>query len=240
MDCNFKIKAMQWNAQGTTNFTTIKQIEQLLSQEDIDILCLAETFLKSHHKFYLNGYRVYRNDRENGHGGGVAIVIKNSIKHKLLPICKTALIENISVAIFINGKERVFTSAYCPKYFKYFRSDIKKLTKGNKEFFVFVDFNAKNTAWNCEQNNTMGNILYDLQLKSNFFIYNSDTATHFPHSGNTPSNLNIYILNSPLHISEITSLHDQLNFDHCPITCFINAHNIDRTEKRTFNFKHAN
>lgn len=33
-----------------------------------------ETFLKPHHEFKLNGYKIYRNDRDT-HGGGVAIAI---------------------------------------------------------------------------------------------------------------------------------------------------------------------
>lgn len=70
---------MQWNAQGATTKPVIYQLQQFLNSEDVDVVFLSETLLKPHHKFYLNNYTTYRNDRTE-EGGGVAICIKK--KHR--------------------------------------------------------------------------------------------------------------------------------------------------------------
>lgn len=186
---------MHWNAQGITNFSVAQQLQILLDKEKIDIVTLNETFLKPQHKFYLANYKIYRNDRDSVHGGGVAIAIRNTIKHKALPLCKTNSIENVSICTNINGRNTIFTAAYCPKYSNSFEMDVKKLTAPNDDFFVFGDFNAKNTAWNCNRNNTAGNVLNNLQARSHFFVYHPNSPTHYPHAGTTPSTIDILLSN---------------------------------------------
>lgn len=80
------LKLLQWNARGISTFSVCKQLDVLISDNNIDIVFLCETFLKPHHKFRLNGYKIYRNDRDT-HGGGVAIAINYGLVHNLLPIC---------------------------------------------------------------------------------------------------------------------------------------------------------
>lgn len=105
---------MQWNAQGITSFDTAAQLSHTLNKEKIDIALLSETMLKDNHKLFLNGYKIYRRDREVNRGGGVAIAIKSTIKHQALPETKTVCIENISISVDLNGKKLIVTSAYCP------------------------------------------------------------------------------------------------------------------------------
>lgn len=61
---NKVLRIIQWNAQGITNLSTIKQFRDFLYSKKIDIALISETFLKINHKFYIDGYKVYRNDRE--------------------------------------------------------------------------------------------------------------------------------------------------------------------------------
>jgi len=189
MESSKTLNILQWNAQGITTFASQTQLSQLLQQEKSDIVLLSETLLKEQHKFYLSGYRIHRNDRNNDRGGGVAIAVKSNIKHDLLPITKTSCIENISIKVSLNGKNATFTSIYCPKYQQGFEKDIKILTKTNGDHFIGGDFNAHNSAWNCVKNNKAGNILNNLQLNSNSFIYFPNSPTHYPNSGATPSTI---------------------------------------------------
>lgn len=140
----------------------------------------------------------------------------------------------------INRRNVVFTSAYSPKYFNDFEADLKKLTPFNKEFIVLGDFNAKSTAWNCYRNNTAGNVLFNLQHRSNFFICHPPVPTHYPHSGATPSTIDIMISNSSLFISPLTAHVDQLKSDHSPITCLIDADTVDKTTKKSLDYRRAN
>lgn len=223
-----------------TNISTLKQLELFMHQHQIDVAMFNETFFKDHHKAYLRGYKLYRKDRADTPRGGVGIAVKNSIKHSLLPPYMTKRIENISVSVNIDRRNVIFTSAYSPKYYNSFESDIKKLTPFNKEFIIFGDFNARSTAWNCNSNNTAGNVLFNLQLRSNFFINHSPTPTHFPHSGSTPSTLDILLSNSALFISSITAHADQLTSDHSPVTCTIDADTVDQTVNKSLDFRRAN
>lgn len=218
----------------------MKQLELFMHQEQIDIAMINETFFKDHHKAHLGGYKLHRKDRSDTPKGGVSIAVKNSVKHSLLPPYNTKKIENISVSVNINRRNVIFTSAYSPKYYNSFESDIKKLTPFNKEFIVFGDFNARSTAWNCNRNNKAGNILYNLQLRSNLFICHPPMPTHYPHSGTTPSTIDIMLSNSALFISPLTAHVDQLKSDHAPVTCFIDADTVDKTISKKPDYRRAN
>lgn len=129
---------------------------------------INETLLKPIHKFYLNNFKTYRNDRFN-HGDGVAICVNKNIRHELLAVYNTSSIENISVAVFVNDEKIILTSAYNPRYTSSFSNDIEKMTLIDKQFIVLGDLNAKNTAWNCVSNNTAGNLLINIQHRRIFF-----------------------------------------------------------------------
>lgn len=60
-----------------------EQLEQLLTQSNLDFLCLSETWLKpttSNSAVYIPGYNIYRRDRGHGKGAGVMIYVKDSFQ----------------------------------------------------------------------------------------------------------------------------------------------------------------
>lgn len=97
------MKIMYWNAQSITNKSKQIQLQFLLETERIDILLIAETFLKPHHAFQINNFIVYRNDRITHGHGGVAIAIRNTIKHKVRSPFDTESTENIAIEVNINN-----------------------------------------------------------------------------------------------------------------------------------------
>lgn len=234
------LKIMQWNACGITNHVSIKLLENFITLHKIDIVLLNETFLKNHHKFYLNGYKIYRNDRQNRHGGGVAIAVKFGILHRLVNPYQTVHLENISVIVKINNREIVITSAYSPKYCDSFESDVKKITPLNREFFVFGDLNAKNGQWNCNVNNRAGIKLEHISMNSNFFIYYPDSPTFHPRSGANSSTLDILLSNSSLYISDLVVYDDDMFSDHLPVIFHIDGDTSLQSKGQIFNFKRAN
>lgn len=82
---------------------------------------------------------------------------------------------------------------------------------------MFGDLNARSTAWNCLRNNSAGDVLFNLNIRSHFFVYHPNSPTHNPHSGATPSTIDILLSNSSLHISPLTTFEDQLKSDHVPV-----------------------
>ena len=119
-----EMNLLHWNANGISNYTCQKQLEYILEKKNIKVASLNETYLNETHKVYFKNYVIYRNDRVDSRGGGVALIIRKCIKHKLLPITPTQKIENLSAEIIINNTPIVVTTAYSPKYTSSFGSDI--------------------------------------------------------------------------------------------------------------------
>lgn len=233
------LRILQWNARGISNFSTVQQLNHLILNKQIDIVLVCETFLNSHHKFKLSGYKIYRNDRST-HGGGVAIAIKYGLKHDLLNLCPTVSIENISIIVYLNTRSLIFTSAYCGRFSRHFSSDIHLLTSFfNSEFFIFGDFNAKHLSWNNTVCNAAGNSLFQVQNDSNFFIHHPISSSYVSSSGHSHSTLDILLSNSNIPISDMIPL-VELNSDHYPVVCTINLNSIQHLENKVFDFKAAN
>lgn len=209
-------KIMFWNAQSITNKYKQIQLEHLIQNQHIDIVLLVETFLKQHHTFQLKNFAIYRNDRLTHPHGGVAIAVRNGIPHKVRTHFLTNHIENIAIEIAINNIPTCITAAYSPKYSIHFANDIETLTSVNMQYMVFGDFNAKHTSWNCNNNNKSGNLLFGMQQASNFMIFHPPDHTHFPHSGQSPSTIDL-LLSNVNFVFDIITYTDQISSDHSPV-----------------------
>lgn len=236
-DNSLGLKILHWNANGISTFSNLMQFECLLERENIHIASLNETHLKENHKTYFKNYRIYRNDRHDTRGGGVALVVHRSVKHKLLPIVNTLKLENISIEILVNKRAVVISSAYSPKYASSFADDILKMTALHKDFIILGDFNAKHNSWNCVKNNTAGNVLFNLQQKHNFFIFHPNSPTFYPYQRNrNESVIDLVLSNTTLNIN-LNVLEYDIPSDHRPVVCTIENSSVYETEKNYFNYK---
>lgn len=231
------IKILHWNAQSITDTFKRTELELLLNAERIDVVLLAETFLKPHLSFDLKDFVIYRNDRTTHPHGGVAICVRKSLPHKLRSPFDTNSIENIAIELNINKKPTCIIAAYSPKYSHNFINDIQTLTSLNMQYLLMGDLNAKHTSWNCIKNNQAGIALFNLHQQSQFVIHHTPVHTHFPHSGQTPSTIDLSLSNVNFNF-ELTALTGQLSSDHTPIVCEILA-NTDLNHKPLFDYKKA-
>lgn len=231
-------KFLFWNAQSITNKSKLAQLEYILQSERIDILLLVETFLKPPHSFKLNNFIVYRNDRLTHPHGGVAIAVRDGLSHKIRMPFNTSSIENIAIEVLINNIPTCITAAYSPKYSIHFANDIQALTSLNTQFLLFGDFNAKHTSWNCNNNNRAGNSLFSTQQSSHFMIYHTPNHTHFPHSGQTPSTIDLLLANVNFAF-DITTHINQISSDHAPVICNVSGP-CSFTPKKVFDYAKAN
>lgn len=228
---------MFWNAQGITTNSKQLQLELLLKKECINIILLAETFLKPHHSFNMRNFIVYRNDRTHQAHGGVAIAIRKNIAHKFRSPFNTSYIENIAIEVNINNVSTCITAAYSPKFSSRFGNDIAALTSHNTQFLLFADFNAKLTDWNCNNNNREGMSLHNSLQLSQFMVYHTPEYTHYPHSGQTPSTIDLLLanVNFPFDLSALTS---HTSSDHAPIVCEFNRE-FETIHQVFFDYKNA-
>lgn len=234
MPVNEILKIMHWNAQSITNISKQIELQLFLHSNTIDILLLNETFLKPDLNFKIPGYRIYRHDRESN-GGGVAIVIKNSIRNTLLKSVQTSNIENIAIEIEINKKRISIISVYSPNFNEHFKKDLLSIIKKHKEFFIFGDLNAKHRSWNCVKGNAAGNVLYNMQITSNFFVHHSASPTRFPQGRLTskPSTIDLLLTNSCLDFSNLTTHEHLSSSDHVPVMCTIHGRNSINLKAKT-------
>lgn len=219
MSSTKSINLMFWNAQGVTNSSKQLELSNYVSVNGFDIVMIGETFLNCQQHFTLPNFIVYRSDRHT-HGGGVALAIRNHLHHEFLGSFPTVAIENTAVRIKINGKSTLIIVAYNPRYTSNFTNDIVLLTSPDEEFIIMGDLNAKHTAWNCAVTDRSGLKLMNEQANGNFLIHHPPNPTHFPHSGRTPSTIDILLTNSSNVLSDITA-DEALNSDHFPISCTV-------------------
>lgn len=227
-----------WNAQSITNKTKQTELEHFLNSERIDILLIAETFLKTHHSFAIKNYTIYRNDRLHQAHGGVALVINKSIAHKYRSPFETNFIENIAIEVTIKNTPTIIVAAYCPRHTNDFEHDIQLMSSSTMQTLIFGDFNAKHNSWNCNINNKAGNILYAMQQSNPFMIFHTSEHTHHPHSGQTPSTIDLVLSNVNFYF-ELSVCAGYLSSDHNPIVCEIDE-NIHHSPKKVYEYNRAN
>lgn len=238
MPVHKQLKIVFWNAQSINSITKKHLIELFLERDKIDILLLAETFLKPNIPFQIKNFTIYRNDRLNREHGGVAIAIRSCLKHKLLAPLNTQHIEALSIEIETNNSPLVISVAYNPKASIHFKNDLQKLTSLNHQYMIFGDLNAHHPSWNCKSANTTGKTLFELQQNGQFLIFNTADHTHYPHSGRTPSTIDLLLSNSSIQFNLATH-HDHFLSDHAPIVCTTNTR-ICHSQQKIFNYEKAN
>lgn len=103
---------------------------------------------------------------------------------------------------------------------------------------LFGDFNAKHSSWNCNVHNRAGNILYASQQSNDFMIFHTAEHTHYPHSGHSPSTIDLLISNVNFNFEYFTHA-EQMGSDHTPTICTTNE-NVAQTINTKFNYGRAN
>ena len=91
-------KFITWNANSIKN--KIHELEIVINELKVDVIGLCETKLNSQYKLKVPGFKVYRADR-NSSSGGVALIIKNNLKHSKISLPKLSETEAVAVEIFI-------------------------------------------------------------------------------------------------------------------------------------------
>lgn len=233
-----QLKMTIWNSRGVRN----KQHElfNFLALRKIQLCLLSETWLDSNVSISNSDFYCYRNDRTEQTGGGVAILIKKGIKHQLLPIINTTLIENIGLRLFLQDGISINVYAiYFPggsagagnvKKLS-FAADLHKLTACNSNVIVGGDFNSRHQMWNCAKANCWGNILHEKLNQYNINIMYPCDPTYVPtNRKHKPSTLDFFVTNVPQKLNAPTVIND-LASDHLPVECTLESFGVTVTNK---------
>lgn len=224
MTSNHSLSVICWNALGIRS----KSIEffSFLSRNKIDIGLVSETWLSNNATLSNSEYNCYRVDRVDRTGGGVAIVVRKTLKHTLLPVINTKYIENIGVDVhFANNRKISFFSVYFPGRSRnslrgeHFKSDILKMININGPYLIGGDFNCRHRKWGCVRANTWGNILENINATHGIEIMFPNSPTYYPSDRRkSPSTIDFYLTNTSTLFSQPIVCND-LSSDHLPVKC---------------------
>ena len=110
---NSDLSVVQLNVRGIISKTS--KIRHFLNHtHEADIVLLCETWLTPFSPtINVPGYEFYHIDRQNKRGGGVGILIKNDIQHKLYSnfSFESECFENISILIELKNRKRLLVSS---------------------------------------------------------------------------------------------------------------------------------
>ncbi|GFT18119.1 hypothetical protein TNCV_182911 [Trichonephila clavipes] len=151
------LKIIQFNINGiSTSASRIKldQVLELALTEGAQIIALQETKLKTFTSLKIKGYNIFRLDRQNRCGGGLAFLIKN-INYQCINIntkvTDESYLEIQGFRIMWRGKPLNIISMYHPPNLKILPTDLQDLfTVGTT---CLGDLNAKHPIWGCSTAN---------------------------------------------------------------------------------------
>ena len=204
------MRLMQWNA----NSITLRkyELEHFLQANRIDVAAICETKLSPRRKFTVQGYSIYRTDR-NHHGGGVLLLIRNEIQHDSIHLTGTSEMELVSVIVHSPQQKRfLIVAGYNPPNNTLSSNDLDPIFEKNLPTIVLGDFNSKHIAWNCTHSDRNGNFLMEYCTDRYVSIHAPIYPTHFPARGQ-PSVLDISLvrgcsLSTPQSLPILSSDHN--------------------------------
>lgn len=195
------------------------QLSQFLHENNVDIMLVSETFLKSRHSFYIPNYDIYRNDRPDTNGGGTAIIIKHTIPHTRINPLRLNSLEHTAIRLNIPQYPLHIYSIYKSPSSTFDPNDLLQIN--SQPSLLAGDYNCKAQPWS-RATNPNGRRLNDfLQNHPDYNIYYPDTPTRYQANGQGDV-LDIaitYNVQQPLFPQTITDL----DSDHLPVLFTLNV-----------------
>lgn len=138
-----------WGISSTTD-----QIEKILTDSNLDFLCVSETLLKNtspRSAFYIPGFSIFRRDRTTGkRGGGLLFYVKDNLKCTQLSVQDKVEeeIECIALTIHLSPQMSfIVVGIYRPpnsdaSFYTSFKEILRYLNSLGKEIIVLGEFNV--------------------------------------------------------------------------------------------------
>ena len=122
-----------------------------LKENDIDILSLNETWLKSNFKLDIPNYTIEHRGRLRRQGGGVAILVCNGIKFDVIDPCSTLNTDNEAITMLLrNYQDSISISTICiPPASTINTALLDNIKKTADNIIITGDLNAKHIDFNC-------------------------------------------------------------------------------------------
>ena len=167
------------------------EILNIIEEFKIDIFLIQETWLKDNNFNSIKNFHMVNKNRNTGFGG-VAILLKNKIKYKIINSINIDPIEYIGVEISIKNKTFVIFSVYIPpevpsNIIKEKLDLLQPIITNFKNVIFCGDMNIRHALWdnNCRTNSKKSKIFLNFLNDSNLITLNSGEHTHISHNSLT-------------------------------------------------------
>ena len=208
---------LSWNAGSV--LSKINALKALIATHQPHAMLIQETFLKANHPSpEIANYTWHRADRMDCRGGGVALLVSNSVD--FTPCPPPAQLSTAEIAgghIHTQEGKLYIASLYLPPS-QTRKKDIGKILRFQKFFIIAGDLNAHWTPWGSKKSNNAGNFIdyWANQLDLNVQIPPEHTRIH-PGNPEKDSTLDYAITHPTLQQVEMT-VHPLTESDHRPIS----------------------
>lgn len=226
-----------WNANGLTEKWT--ELKNFIFAHNIDVMLVNETKLTKKKLSSIPGYIVIRQDRPgNTAGGGLLIIIKNTINYQETNKTNLSTIEALGIKInYIIVYSVYIRPTIDNKLNKINKQELGQLINSSTSVILMGDFNSKHTFWNCKANNYNGKLIYEYVNQNNLTVKAPDNFTLYPTIGGLPSTVDFAIFKNIQFNSKIDTI-NELDSDHLPVLLNLELQqNITKTRTPKLNYK---
>lgn len=242
---NLNTKICYINIRGLTNKR--HDILNFLTNEQIDILGCAETFLKPEEVSNFKNFNIFRLDRVNRQGGGLAFLVRRDLTAKVI----YAYNDPWEVQILIlRVREMDITLIYNPPNNIIEKETLENLQNNMGPSFIIIgDFNSHNALWGSEHNSRNSEEIVEFALNHNWNILNDGSITRIGTNNQRSATIDLAFCSNDLALITLFNMtNENFGSDHIlmelkvlnKITKNKNPKPALNTSTRKFNTKLAN
>lgn len=161
------LRILHWNAEGVQHKKL--ELQNFLKANSIDICCVQETHLNNNHRFFIRGYELYRQDRQDRPKGGVCTLVRNSLSSVETKRSNDSDTESITVNIILSGQHLTVHNIYSPpdKQIK-----LPSLPVNQENWIAVGDFNSHSPSWGYKDLNVKGEEVEDWMITNRLVLLN--------------------------------------------------------------------
>lgn len=172
---NTFIRVCQYNIESLNNKKPL--LINFLTENDIDICLLNETWLKDTSKCRIPNYNLINQNGQNGRGG-VAILVKSDFKYKILQLPFCDYLQTVAIVLQTSFGDFSVLCAYSPPRGRFKCAKLKQIINTlPKPMLLAGDLNAHHVAFGCRSTNSRGNDVYNILDECDLCILNSGSPT---------------------------------------------------------------
>lgn len=218
------LNIMQWNARSA--IANKISLTQFLSDNNIHVALISETWFKPNQKVNFPGYNLVRKDRADGKAG-TAVLIKKQISFKEILFNNTFNDEILvcGITTVIDSTPHTLVSLYRPPNVNTNVNDWNNIfSQCSNPLLIGGDFNAHNTLWGSFKNDSVGQQILNSIDTIDLIILNSGGKTRLTAPGVNKSVVDITMASPNLAGRASWNVcADTLGSDHFPILINLTA-----------------